>query len=156
MLHTVLIGGHAIAGIVAFVAGCLAVRRTTAFPVYLASLTAMLAFVIGAVIVAWTGLGTAPRIVFAALIALGAYMLLRAMQARAVLRGGGASDSARYLDHVGFTLVALFDGFAIVAVLTAGGPGWLAVLTGVVGILVGHAVIVRLKAKAAAPEGALR
>jgi hypothetical protein len=81
------------------------------------------------------------------LTALGGYLIWRAVQARRLLPVGPARPSARYLDHLGFTLVALFDGFAIIAVLTAGGPAWLAVVVGVLGAAAGHVAISRLKAR---------
>ncbi|MGI8576787.1 MAG: hypothetical protein ACR2KG_02490 [Nocardioidaceae bacterium] len=69
------------------------------------------------------------------------------------LRDSPSPRSGRYLDHLGFTLIALFDGFAIIAVLTAGGPGWLAAAVGVAGVAAGHVTIRRLKARLAlAPE----
>lgn len=51
-----------------------------------------------------------------------------AWQARPV---NGANLSARCYTHIGFTLVALVDGFTVVTVLNAGAPGWAVATTGV-------------------------
>lgn len=59
-------------------------------------------------------------------------------------------SSSRFLDFVGFTLISLFDGFVIVAVLTRGGPVWLAVAAGVLGVVVGRAAMHRVATKAVA------
>ena len=46
----------------------------------------------------------------------------------------GEAPSGRYLDHLGFTLISLADGFAVVTVFRAGAPTWV-----VVGVAVGVA-----------------
>jgi hypothetical protein len=147
VLHTVLIACHAGAGTIAFTAGCVAITRRAAFGVYFAALVAMMVFLLSAVGIDWPGLGVGPRVLFAVLAALGGYMVWRGIRARRLLGAGATPQRIRYLDHVGFTLVALFDGFAIIVVLTAGGPGWLAAVLGVAGVVVGHLAIRRLKGR---------
>ncbi len=153
MVHDVLIAAHAAAGVIAFAAGCAAISRRSAFAVYFASLVALVVFLAAVLGVDWPRLDGPSRSLYAVLTMLGGYLIWRAVQARRLLPTGSAHRSGRYLDHLGFTLVALFDGFAIIAVLTAGGPGWLAASIGVLGVGVGHVAIRRLKARlTAAPD----
>ncbi len=156
MVHTVLVAAHAASGLVAFSAGCIAIRHRSAFAVYLWSLVCLVVFLAAVVAVDWSGLGTPSRALFTALTALGGCMIWHAVQGRRVLSDrstGRTQPSARYLDRLGFTLVALFDSFAIIAVLTAGGPGWLAAVVGVTGAAGGHATIKLLKARLVVEPG---
>lgn len=71
MLRTALIIGHAASGVLAFVAGCVAVSRRSVFPLYFAALTAMVILVAAAVVTDWPALDVQSRIVFTALSGLG-------------------------------------------------------------------------------------
>jgi hypothetical protein len=51
---------------------------------------------------------------------------------------GDAGPAAGYIAHVGFTLVALFDAFAVITVLNSGAPVWSVVAAGVVVAVIGH------------------
>jgi len=55
-----------------------------------------------------------------------------------------------YRDDVGFTVIALFDGFVIVSSLDLGAPIWLVVVIGVFGVLGGRAAISRVSSSPAA------
>jgi hypothetical protein len=138
MLHTIFIAAHAVLGGAAFVAGLAALRRFAVFPVFWWSLVGTMASLVGAMVVAWSGWSTAERVIFSALLALGIYMLYRGAQAARTLpvRADGITD--RYLDHMGFNLIALFDAFAVVLVLDLGGPAWLMVTVGVLIAVIGH------------------
>lgn len=172
--HTVFIVLHAALGVVAFVAGCLALRRSRAFGTYWWSLVGMAVFLMLAVAVEWRVLDPATRVVFGALVALAGVMLWRAQAARR-LQAGGAQRSrgrrsglpsghspvvlgwspgttGRYFDHVGFTLISLFDAFAVVTVLNAGAPGWLIAATGVVVGVAGHVVLVSVRRQLVATD----
>jgi hypothetical protein len=147
MLHTVLITLHAVAGVVAFVAGCVALRNGTLFATYLWSLVATILLVALAVAEEWGSLDGAARVLFVAFVALGGLMVWRAARARRTRPAPGQGPpSDRYLDHVGFTLVALFDAFLVVAVLNLGAPGWLVATTGVGIAVAGHFVLRAVKA----------
>lgn len=151
MVHATLIAAHATSGVVAFTAGCVAIRRRSAFAVYQWALVSLVVFLAAVVAADWPRLSTTSQALFAALSGLGGYMIWRSVQARRLLPATSAQPSGRYLDHLGFTLVALFDGFAIIAVLTFGGPGWLDGVVGVLGVAVGHATITTLKTRIARP-----
>ena len=137
-VHILLIVLHAVTATVAFVAG-LAVIRPPADPasplvrLWAWSLVAMLVFVAGAIAVSWGDLSGITRIVYLGLLGLGA-----AMVGRAWLAGRAPERSAAWIHHVGFTLIALFDGFVIVAAIDLGAPPWLAVAVGVAGVLIGR------------------
>lgn len=141
MLHTIFIAVHATAGTLAFVAGAVALRRGTLFGVYLWSMMTMVIFLVLTVAIDWADLVTAPRVVFGALGVLAVVMLGRAVLASRIRPAGAGGPSASYVEHVGFTLVALFDAFTVIAVLDAGAPLWLVVASGVIVGVVGHFVL---------------
>ncbi len=145
MGHTLLIAAHAAAGLAAFTAGCVALARRSYFTVYFCSLVLLVVFLAAAVAVDWAGLDTASRTVFAAFTGLGGYMIWRAVQAHGLQQATSLQQRARRIDHIGFTLVALFDGFVIILALDLGAPSWLAVVIAVAGIAAGHTTLRRLK-----------
>jgi hypothetical protein len=120
-VHTAMIVLHAAAGVLAFVAGCLVLRPPDAgpraqrlFQVYLVSLGSMVVFLVGAMAAHWRELGTTEQVVYGGLLLLGLFMVWRAMAAGSVLRRRGDGWRLPYMEHVGFTLIALWDGFVIV------------------------------------------
>lgn len=145
MIHTILISGHAAAGIAALIAGCLAIRHDRAMSPYLASVMALLAFLVAAVALDWSSQATGLRLTFAALTLLAAYVLYRATQAASTRRPGAGQQSPQFLDHLGFTLIALLVGFVAIAILDLGAPTWV-VAAGLVCIAVGHTALQRMKA----------
>ncbi len=152
MVHTILISAHAAAGMLALAAGWLTIRRDRAVPVYLVALVAMVAFLVVALAVDWASRGPAARATFAALTALALYVLWRAVQAVRARRAGGGPQSARFLDHLGFTLVALLVGFVVIGVLDAGAPVWVVVAAAVCSLASGHLSLQRVKAGEARRE----
>lgn len=86
-------------------------------------------------------INTGARVLFAAFVGLAWFMVWLAARARRIRPSGSARPSRRYLDHVGFTLVALFDAFAVITVLDLGAPIWLVVGTGLAIALAGHLAI---------------
>lgn len=144
MGHNLLITAHAAAGLAAFATGCLALTRRSYFTVYLWSLVSLVVF-LAAVAIDWAGLNSASRAVFAAFTVLGGYMIWQAVQARQLQRSTSLQQRGRRIDHIGFTLVALFDGFVIIAALDLGAPAWLAIPIAVAGIAAGHTTLRRLK-----------
>jgi hypothetical protein len=151
MWHTVFIVLHAASGVVAFGAGCVAVRRQSFFPWYFWALALLDAFMVLSVAAGWSAMGTVSRAVFSGLIVLGGYMMVRAVQASRTRPVSGARPSAPYLDHLGFTLIALFEGFIIVLAIDLGAPAWLVVILAVAGVVAGNLSIRRLKAQSVQP-----
>lgn len=135
MWHAIFIAAHAVTGVIALVTGLIAMWLRRLFDVYLGSLAAMTAFLMVAIVAEWGTLDTAARVLFTAFAGLAIIMVWRAVLARRLLADG---RSARYLDHVGFTVVALFDAFVVIAVLDAGAPVWVVVGAGVMIAIAGH------------------
>lgn len=147
MLHDTLIALHAAALGLAFTAGVLTVPRPrpgSLFNTYLWSLSAGMLALAAAVTLDWSGLDATSRALFAALVALGAYLVWRAVQAGRVLASDHSARSPQYLRHVGFTLVALLDGFAVILALDLGAPGWALAAVGAAVAIAGHWTIATL------------
>lgn len=144
MAHDLLIALHATAGTLSVLAGVIVVLRHRLFDLYLwALVTAMLAMAV-AVGVAWQSRPVGTNVLFGGLVLLGAVMVRSAVSARAVCPGPREPAPQRFLDLVGFTLISLFDGFVVVAVLRRGGPGWLALAAAAAGVAVGRAAMHRV------------
>jgi len=152
VLHAVLIALHATAGLVALNAGGLAITRRRAFGLYFWSLAGCLGALAAVVADDWAGRDTTSRVTSLAFLALGGFMLCRAVQARRVLHDPSTESSPRYLDHLGFTLVALLDAFVVIAILDVTELGWLAATIGVAGAAAGHRALASTKERVGAPR----
>jgi len=154
MLHTTMIVLHATAAVVAFVAGFLALfpsrveQQSPWFQVYLGSLGLMLVFLLGAMASHWQRLSTAEQVIFGGLFLLGLYMGWRALSARALLMGRSGQWRLPYMEHIGFTLIALWDGFVVVLAIDLGGTRLLAVVLAVLGVVVGNRALHRAEGRA--------
>jgi len=146
-LHNILIVLHASAGAISFFAGCFLIfsprfaSNQRLFGLYWWSLVGLVIFLAGAMFAYWAKYSGAERIIFPALSVLGLYMLYRARHAKRLLKDPQSASKHDYIEHIGFTLISLFEGFVIVSVLNAGGPGWLVALLAIIGVLVGRSVI---------------
>lgn len=151
MLHTVFITVHALAATLAFVAGVLAVPAGRFLTIYRAALVVMTAALVPALLVSWNTIDAVARTVFTGLLVLAAGMIVRAELAGRMspVRTGG--PVAAYLEHVGFTLIALADGFVVVAAIRAGAPGWLTGAVAVGVVAVGHVALGIAKRRLAVP-----
>jgi len=153
MLHNLLIVAHAAFAVAAFFLGVIAVlrpagRMSTTFRVYLAALWLMVLFLITVVLVDWMGLDPSSRIVYSALLALAVYTGWRGWSAARDLQHRADDWQSAYIEDVGFTLIALFDGFVIVSSIDLGAPIALVVAIGVLGVLAGRHGIQRVKGRA--------
>jgi hypothetical protein len=96
-----------------------------------------------AVVVAgdWPRMDTGEQALFGALTAFAVYIGCRGLRARRRLfeRRDGWVDA--YMGDVGFTLVALLDGFVIVAAADLGAPLWLVLLVAAVGVASGRLAV---------------
>ncbi len=156
MLHNLLITAHALCAVAAFVLGVIAVCRpatqvSATIRWYLGTLWLMVLFLVVVVVVDWTGLDTINRIVYSALLALALYTGWRGWRATQDLNNRAGEWQSAYIEDVGFTLIALFDGFVIVSAVDLGAPIWLVVAVGVLGVLVGRFGIHRVKERAPLP-----
>lgn len=141
MWHSIFIALHAAAGFISLVAGCVALRRGAFFSTYLWSMVGMALFLVLALAAEWTALDLAAQAPFAAFAVLAGVMVWRAVAARRMLPIGEDGPPAPYVNHIGFTLVALFDAFVVITVLNAGAPVWLVVASGVGVAVAGHFVL---------------
>jgi hypothetical protein len=115
------------------------------FDIYLWSLVGMTLFLVLAIGAHWSIDGTTGHLLFSAFAVLAGFMVWRATRARGMRPAGSARPSAGYVEHVGFTLVALFDAFLVITVLNAAAPVWLVVSTGVLIAVAGGFVLGRAK-----------
>jgi hypothetical protein len=112
----------------------------------------MAAALLPAVLVDWSTTDPTARIVFLGLIGLACVMVVRAELAarRPPARTGGPTGA--YLEHIGFTLISLADGFAVVTAIRTGAPGW-AVGAMAVGVVVaGHLTLQLTKRRLIRPQ----
>jgi hypothetical protein len=135
MWHSIFIAAHAGTGAIALIAGCVAISRRKLFGIYFAALIAMTLLLILAVATEWRASGVPARVLFSAFSVLALFMVWRANRARRLSLGRD------YVEHVGFTLVALFDAFIVILVLNAGAPAWSVAGSGVLVAVAGHFVL---------------
>lgn len=139
-LWLVMIVFHAVAGLTSFVSGVLLLSRkqttrTRALPVFLGALIALIIFMIAAVISHWDMLSVATRATYGGLVLLAGYMIYRAWKVRYKLRSSDIDLS--YVDDVGFSLIALFDGFIIVSLIDLRTPVWVVIAGAVAAVIIG-------------------
>lgn len=150
-IHSALIILHATTATIAFFAGVLLIVSQTyatnkaIFRIYLWTLIAMTILLAGAILVYWNEYSDVERIVFPALLGLSIFMVFRGWGAGLVLATLQANWELGYIEHIGFTLISLFEGFIIVSGLNAGFPPWLVTLVAVLGLLVGRWSLGRAK-----------
>jgi len=142
---------HALSATGAFVVGVvLLFQRDTLRQLRLAGafvvlLVLMEVFLVLAILSHVTSLPTITQIIFGGLALLGLYMIWRAVQAVSVLREQPGNQGA-VIDHIGFNLISLFDGFAIITALDLHAPGWLVAVIAVGAVALGiYAINVRKK-----------
>lgn len=143
-MRTAVIVVHAVAGTVAFASGAVLVARRLGgtsrrlYATYLTGIAVLAITSLVAVAMDWTDLSSGARAAFVALIALAVVMATRAGLARTSMPGRDHDNPRKFIDHIGFTLIALFDGFVIVTALDLGAPTWLVTAVAVAGVLVGQ------------------
>ena len=141
MLNTVFVLVHAAAATLAFVAGVLAVPRGRFIGTYRVAVAVMALALVPAVLVEWARTDPVARAVCGGLLLLAGVVVVRAelaVRSRPERTGGVC---AAYLGHLGFTLIALADGFAVVTAIRAGAPGWLVGAGAAAVVAVGHATV---------------
>jgi hypothetical protein len=111
------------------------------FSVYWWSLLGMSVLLAGTILVYWVAYSAVERIVFPGLLVLSLYMLYRARRAKRLLQDQQDTWRHDYLEHIGFTLISLFEGFIIVSGLNSGLPGWSVALIAIAGVLLGRWLI---------------
>jgi hypothetical protein len=153
MIRTVLVTLHAAAGIGGLVTGLAALSppkgrdvRNWLRRLYVIFIVILLASMVVLVTIDWNGLDTTARISFAALIGLGAVMAYRLVRARSEALVQRGAWERRYVDHVYFTYISLWEGFVILPALNLPMPQLSVPLVAIAVLLIGHALISRYKA----------
>ena len=151
-MHTIAIVAHATSAIAAFIIGVVLIfqrntlRKLQLARAFLVLLILMEVFLVIAILSHVTSLPTITQLIFGGLVILGVYMIWRAVQAVTVLTKQNQADQLKVIDHVGFVLISLFDGFAIVSALDLQAPGWLVAVIAVGAVGVGiYGINVRKK-----------
>ena len=129
-LHALSIVVHALSASGAFIIGIVLLfqsntrRQLPLAGAHLVLLMLMEVFLVIAILSHVRSLPAITQLIFGGLALLGVYMIWRAVQAVSVLREQPGNQGA-VIDNIGFNLISLFDGFAIVSALDLQAPGWL-------------------------------
>lgn len=146
-LHNILILLHTVTATISFFAGCLLIfskrfsQNRNLFLLYFWSLVAMAVLLAGAIITFWEEYSDTERIVFPGLLGLAIFMVFRGWGAGLVLLTKRKGWELGYVEHIGFTLISLFEGFVIVSGLNAGLPGLAVAIVAILGLLAGRWII---------------
>jgi hypothetical protein len=145
---------HASAGVIGLFAGLGTLsppqpgdNRSWLRAMYLLCIVILLAFLVALVIIDWDGLDTGSRIAFTALMGLGAVMGYRIVRARQVASARQPDWQGRYIDHVYFTYISLWEGFVILPALNLPLPQVTVPVVAVGVLLIGHVLISRYKSR---------
>lgn len=147
MVHASAGVGGLITGVAALTPPALIDGRGWMRRIYLICVAALLASMVVLVTIDWDDLDAGGRVAFVALIGLGVimgYRLARAHREAAHQRGGWRE---RYVDHVYFTYISLWEGFVILPALNLPLPQLAVPLAAAAVLLIGHTVIARFRAR---------
>jgi hypothetical protein len=157
-LRTVFLTLHVAGGLLGLATGLFSFRppRTSQFRrplrwLYAAAIALLTVFLLATVVVDWSKLGATQRIVFAALIGLAVVIVIRLVQAFRLAHRQPAGWQQRYVNHIYFSYISLWEGFFIVGLIDLGAPGW---LVGAVagGVLILGAILVSNYKRRLAPH----
>jgi cobalamin synthase len=113
--------------------------------VYLLSLVILLGSLLVMVAVDWSGLDIASRVAFSALTALGAVMGVRIALAHRLASSRGPNWQERYIGHVYFTYISLWEGFVVLPALNLPLPQVTVPVVAILVLVIGHTLIARYK-----------
>lgn len=150
-LHTIAIVLHALSATGAFLVGIVllfqsnTLRQLQLARAVVVLLMLMEVFLVIAILSHVNSLPTMKQLIFGGLAILLLYIIWHAVQAVSVLREQPANQGA-VIGHIGFILISLFDGFAIVSSIDLHAPGWLVAVIAVGAVALGiYAINVRKK-----------
>jgi hypothetical protein len=123
--------------------------RRWARPVYVGCLVVLLGTLLALIAIDWAGLDMAARVTFSALAVLATVMVYRVLRATREAVERSVGWERRYVDHIAFTYIALWEGFVILPALNLPLPqvSVPAVALGV--FVIAHTLIGRYKARVA-------
>ena len=104
---------------------------------YVAAIVTLVTFLYGLLVVDWPRFEAAQQVAFGALAVLAAVIVARVWLGFRALRDASAGSSERYMDHLYFGYISLWEGFFIVGLIDLGAPGWLVAAIGVGLLIVG-------------------
>jgi hypothetical protein len=152
VLRTVLVVIHASSGVGGLVTGLAALspprpadNRGWWRRLYLLCIVILLGSLVALVAIDWNGLDTGSRVAFGALTALGAVMAYRIARAHRLASTQEANWQERYIGHVYFTYISLWEGFVILPALNLPLPQVSVPVVAIAVLLIGHALIARYK-----------
>lgn len=141
---------HTICALVCFVTGfaLLSTKKVKQHPwlytLFVYSLLGMIIFMVSATYSHWSDLTIGERIAFSILPFLGLYMLYRAKLAMTNLTH---NRPLKYINDIGFSLISLFNGFVIVALIDLSAPPLLIPVVAIVGTMLGIRYLNSVKRK---------
>lgn len=116
-MHFAAIVAHAICGTVAFVAGCVLLsrvldqhRQAAWLATFAVGLLGMILYMAAAIAAHWDQRSTPQRSVYLGLLGLGIYIAGRGWDGWQTWRKALPGWPPRFVDDIGFNLIALFDG----------------------------------------------
>jgi hypothetical protein len=152
ILRTIFLSLHAASGVLGLVLGVFAFRlpetkgfRPRLLRAYAATLVSLGVFLAATVALDWTGIGVMQQVIYAVLVALAAVIVTRIFLGLRAAAVRPARWQEKYLNHVYFTYISLWEGFFIVGLIDLGAPGWLVAAVALVVLVVGAAVFNRYK-----------
>jgi hypothetical protein len=158
VLRTALVVIHAGAGVGGLLTGVFSLspprptdNRRWVRLLYLLCIAILLASLVVLVWIDWDDLDVGSRVAFGALTGLGAVMAYRIARAHRLASAQEANWQERYIGHVYFTYISLWEGFVILPALNLPLPQLSVPLVAIAVLVVGHALITRYKARILAP-----
>ena len=142
-LRTVFLSLHVAGGVVGLLIGAFALRppvvpgsRLLLRRAYPTALLVLLVFLTGTVALDWANLQAMQQIIYVGLIGLAAFMVARAFLACRVAQRQVSGWETKYMNHIYFTYISLWEGLFIVGLFDLNAPIWLiaAVAVGVLAL----------------------
>lgn len=146
-IYAIFINIHALTATVSLISGLVIITsqkyfvNRRLFSVYLWTLVGMTIFLTGAMLTQWAVYASTEQIAFSGLFVLALYMLYRAFRAQTLIEARQNDWRHEYIHHIGFTLISLFEGFIIVALINLETTGWIIAIVAILGVLVGRRAI---------------
>jgi NhaP-type Na+/H+ or K+/H+ antiporter len=154
VVRTVLVVIHASAGVGGLLTGLAALsppshldNRGWVRRLYQLCIAILLVSMVVLVAIDWNGLDVGGRVAFSGLTALGAVMAYRIARASREAARQEPRWQDRYIRHVYFTYISLWEGFVILPALNLPLPQLSVPLVAIAVLLIGHVLIARYRSR---------
>ena len=161
VLRTVFLSLHVAGGVVGLLVGAFAIRpplthdfRLLLRRAYAAALVVLLVFLAATVVVDWTRLQVMQQVIYVGLITLAVYMVTRVFLSFRVARQQLNSWETKYMNHIYFTYISLWEGLVIVGLFDLGAPALLIAAVAVGVVILGAVLFNSYKGRLAAGKAA--